>query len=445
LSGSSSSIAQSARVSARSRAENLLERLQGPEAALLQGIFVEIDNDVLLAQADAADERRRSGHALGPLDGCLVAVKDLFDVQGQVTRAGSRILRDEPAAQRDATCIARLRRAGVVFVGRTNMSEFAFSGLGLNPHYGTPHPPGYPDRVPGGSTSGGAVAVATALVDAALGTDTSGSVRIPAAYCGLSGWKPSWERVPSAGVFPLATTLDSVGVIAPSMALCRQLDAVLAAESLDITATSVPAAVLRLGVPGPELLDGMDALVASAFERALNRLSAAGCELLPLPLRAVVSLRSVMERGGFVTPEAFAFHRHRLDALGELFDPLVRRRMEMGRDAWPAAEWEQAQALRQQCSADADEALAGLSALILPTTPTVAPMMQDVITPAGFAHHNALAIRNTMWANILGLCSAALPMKGSHPSASLMLFGRGGDDLALLRVAAALEPLVADC
>ena len=188
--------------------------------------------DAARAAADAADARAKAGKPLGPLDGAIVSIKDLYDVAGEVTRAGSRVLADEGlVAAADAPVVKRLREAGAVIVAKTNMSEFAFSGVGANPHFGTPGNPFDRARVPGGSTSGGAVAVADGMCEIAIGTDTGGSTRIPAALCGLVGWKPSKQRVPTDGAFPLSFTLDSIGPMAKSVAECALADAVMAGEA----------------------------------------------------------------------------------------------------------------------------------------------------------------------------------------------------------------------
>ncbi len=423
----------------RERVEQLLHRLEQPCAAAYKPVFIELSPERLRAQADAADARRQHGLTLGPLDGCLIAVKDLFDVAGEVTGAGSTILRNAPPAQQDSTAVARLRRAGAVLVGRTNMSEFAFSGLGLNPHYGTPPNPLDPTRVPGGSTSGGAVAVALGWVDAALGTDTSGSVRIPAAFCGLSGWKPTWNRIPCTGVFPLAASLDSVGAIAGDITLCSHMDAAL---SGDARAPATPPSLngLTLGVADDASLEGARPEIGEAFKVALERIAAAGARLVPLRLRSMETLRGVIEQGGFVTAEAYLLHSQRLQTHAAQFDPLVRQRMSQGA-AWSDTAWRQALEARRAAVVQTDAQMKDVDALLLPTTPEGAPELSAVSDGPGFRHHNAASIRHTMWANILQLCSSVLPLQaqpGQLP-ASLMLFGRAGSDRRLLALTQAVE------
>src|SRR6202030_390940 len=217
-------------LSARDRLEQALVRIADPNGEGGEACLT-VYADAARAAGDAADARAKNGVSLGPLDGAIVSIKDLFDVAGEPTRAGSKILADEasPAAA-DAPVVRRLRAAGAVIVAKTNMTEFAFSGIGANPHFGTPGNPRDRARVPGGSSAGAPVAVADGMCEIAIGSDTGGSVRIPAALCGIVGFKPSRQRVPTAGAFPLSTTLDSIGPLANSVADCAKADAVMAGE-----------------------------------------------------------------------------------------------------------------------------------------------------------------------------------------------------------------------
>ena len=254
------------------------------------------------AAADAADARRAAGRALGPLDGVVITIKDLFDVQGEVTRAGSVVLaRTGDKATADAPAVARLRAAGAVIVAKTNMTEFAFSGVGLNPHFGTPGNPFDRARIPGGSTSGGAVACADGIGTIAIGTDTGGSTRIPAALCGLTGWKPTARRIPLSGVHPLSPSLDSVGCMARSVAECALADAVLAATSCE---PLQPAELrrLRIGLLQGPVLSELDDQVTRRFSAALQRLAAAGCS--DVRVSALSHMDAVNQRGGLAPPEA---------------------------------------------------------------------------------------------------------------------------------------------
>ena len=269
----------SGRTSSRALVEACLDRIEDP-AGEGRTTFLHVDRGAALAQADAMDLLRSSGAAPSPYAGIPISIKDLFDITGQVTRAGSTVLANRPAATQDATSVARLRRAGFVVIGRTNMSEFAFSGLGMNPHYGTPRNPWErpQGRIPGGSSSGAAISVADGMAHAALGTDTGGSCRIPAAFTGLVGYKPTASRVPRTGAIPLSTTLDSIGPIARSVACCATLDAVLANDSPP-NLTNRSLAGMRFAVPTTFVLEDMDADVAAHFERSLSRMSAAGARI----------------------------------------------------------------------------------------------------------------------------------------------------------------------
>src|SRR3954462_13612488 len=215
--------------SSRDRLEQALAKIADPKGEGARACLTAYA-DAARAAADAADARAGAGISLGSMDGAIVSIKDLFDVAGEPTRAGSRILADAPPAKTDAPIVRRLRAAGAVIVAKTNMTEFAFSGVGMNPHYGTPGNPADRARVPGGSSSGAAVAAADQMCDIAIGTDTGGSTRIPAALCGIVGFKPSQWRVPTEGAFPLSFTLDSIGPLARSVEACAKADAVMAAE-----------------------------------------------------------------------------------------------------------------------------------------------------------------------------------------------------------------------
>ena len=268
------------------------------------------------AAADAADARARAGISLGPLDGVIVSIKDLFDVAGEVTRAGSKVLAEEgkPAAA-DAPVVRRLRSGGAVIVAKTNMTEFAFSGVGINPHYGTPGNPADRQRIPGGSTSGGAVAVADGMCEIAIGSDTGGSTRIPAALCGLVGFKPSRQRISTAGAFPLSQSIDSIGPIARSVMDAAKADAVMAGDDVK-PLEPAPLANLRIGIAQGLPLENLDETVAKRFPHAIDRLERAGARLSNEKLALLDGMVRVNSRGGVQPAEAFTLHRDRLDRRG---------------------------------------------------------------------------------------------------------------------------------
>ena len=270
----------------------------GDDAGEGARIFVKLNPEAGLAQADASDRLRPFGGATSPVAGLPVAIKDLFDIVGEATLGGSRVLATATPAVADAPGVARLRSAGAILIGRTNMTEFAYSGLGVNPHYGTPGNPHDRTRIPGGSSSGAAVAVADCMATAALGTDTGGSVRIPAAFCGITGFKPSQYRVPLEGCLPVSSSLDSIGPLAPSVACCAILDAVLAAEPVRPPAQA-ELADLRFAVPTNYVLNDMDASVADAFQGALTRLSEAGARVREIEIPELDELPEMLAAGGF--------------------------------------------------------------------------------------------------------------------------------------------------
>src|SRR5476651_1722456 len=294
-------------------------------------VFIKIYKAQALAAADASDLQRKAGLVPGPLAGIPVSIKNLCDVAGETTLAGSKALDDAPPAKADAPVVARLRAAGAVIVGSTNMSEFAFSGIGFNPHYGTPGNPADRRRVPGGSSAGAAVSVGDRMAVVALGTDTGGSVRIPSAVCGLVGFKPTARRVPIDGVVPLSTSLDSIGPLANSVECCAIVDAVFAAEPIDVP-DAVPLAGLRFAVPKQFVMDDLEPVVATAFERACKALSAKGVKIEHIDLPQLNELPAINAKGGFAASEAFAWHQKLIARRGNLYDPFVAPRILRGKE-----------------------------------------------------------------------------------------------------------------
>jgi aspartyl-tRNA(Asn)/glutamyl-tRNA(Gln) amidotransferase subunit A len=399
--------------------------------------------DAARAAADAADARARTGATLGPLDGAIVTIKDLFDVAGEVTRAGSKVLAAEgKRAAADAPVVRRLRAAGAVIVAKTNMTEFAFSGIGLNPHYGTPGNPADRARVPGGSTSGGAVAVADGMCEIAIGTDTGGSTRIPAALCGIVGFKPSKSRVPTDGAFPLSYTLDSVGPMARTVAGCAAADAVMAGEE-PRAPEPAPVAGLRLGIAQGLPLDDLDETVSARFAAATARLGKAAARLSDETIDLFEAMLQANARGGFSPPEAYSIHRERLAQHGGDVDPNVRARIERGREM-TAADYVALARERARLVRVMDARLADVDALVMPTTPIVAPKMSDVATPETFMPKNFLLLRNPSIVNFFDLCAISLPLRREGLPVGLMLVARNRHDHRLFRIAAAVERILAD-
>ena len=406
--------------------------------------FIQLDAEKARASADAMDALRRAGAAPSPVAGIPIAIKDLADVQGQVTRAGSTALHDKPPAVADAPVVARLRAAGLILLGRLNMTEFAYSGMGINPHYGTPLSPWdrASKRVPGGSSSGSGVAVADGMACGALGTDTGGSCRIPAAFNGVVGFKPTARRVPTSGVVPLSTTLDSIGPLARTVASCATLDAIMAGEALR---PLVPRALTgaRLFVPENIALDGLEATVAIDFDRALNRLSAAGAHITRGRFAPFEHIASCVKKGGFSAAESFAWHRELIAAKGNQYDPRVLARIMFG-ERQSAAEFIDLLANRGAAMAAYAAEFESYDAILSPTVPIVAPRIADLATDEAFNRTNMLALRNALMINIFDGCSIALPMsRPGAPPTSLMISAAPMADHRLFALSQSIETAIA--
>lgn len=427
--------------SCRDRLELALTRIADPNGEGARACLT-VYADQARAAADAADARAALGAPLGPLDGVIVTVKDLFDVAGEVTRAGSKILAEEgKPATADAPVVQRLRAAGAVIVAKTNMTEFAFSGIGANPHFGTPGNPRDRTRVPGGSSSGAAVAVGDGLCDIAIGTDTGGSVRVPAGLCGLVGFKPSRQRVPTAGAFPLSTTLDSVGPIANSVEDCAKADAVMAGEAL-MPIEPIALRGLSFGVAEGMPLDRLDHTVAAAFVSAVARFERAGVRVSHEAMPLFDDMAAVNAKGGISPPEACAIHRDRMARRAADIDPNVRVRIERG-CAVSEADYADMMRERTRLVHAMDARLRALDVLLMPTTSIVAPTIAEIEDTKVFAARNAALLRNTSIVNFFDLCAISLPLpppRGALP-VGLMLIARNGQDRRLLRVAAAAMEL----
>ncbi len=427
------------RASCRDRLEDALSRIAEPDGEGVRACLT-VYSAAARAAADAADARAAHGVSLGPLDGAIVSIKDLFDVAGEPTRAGSKVLAEEAApAAADAVIVHRLRAAGAVIVAKTNMTEFAFSGIGVNPHFGTPGNPRDRARVPGGSSAGAAVAVADGMCEIAVGTDTGGSVRIPAALCGIVGFKPSRRRIPTAGAFPLSTTLDSIGPLARNVGDCAKADAVMVGEDF-VPLKPVALAGHRFGIVEGLPLDRLDDAVAAAFTAALGRLEQVGVRLTHETVEYLDDMREVNAKGGIPPPEACAIHRDRLKRRGAEIDPNVRVRIERG-CAVSAADYIDMLRARARLVRAIDRRLAALDALIMPTTPIVAPTMAEVTDAKSFAARNAMLLRNTSFVNFFDLCAISLPLTASLP-VGLMIVARNGHDRELLCIAAAIAELL---
>lgn len=409
--------------------------------------FVSVDPAGAKQAATQQDSLRERAGLATPLGGLAVSVKDLFDVRGEVTAAASRVLASYPAATEDCPAVARLRRAGAAFIGRTNMSEFAFSGVGINPHHGTPRNPATAaldprPRIPGGSTSGGAVSVATGAAWAALGSDTGGSLRIPAALNGLVGFKCTARLVPTTGAIPLSTTLDTVGAITHSVRDAALMHSLL--SDRPVTLADKPASVLRLAVPRTLMLDGLEPTVSQAFERALQRLRHAGAAVEEIDLPELSELASINASGGFSAAEAWAWHRRLLAERGHEYDPRVAARIRRG-ETQSAADYIDLIHARRDWIARVERRLQHHDAMLSPTVPLVAPLLEPLLaSDETFFSTNGTLLRNPAAINMLDGCAISLPCHtpGDWP-VGLMIWSHALRDAALLDAAQAIEAALA--
>jgi aspartyl-tRNA(Asn)/glutamyl-tRNA(Gln) amidotransferase subunit A len=403
--------------------------------------FIQVNAESARAEADHADRLRKAGVCRSRVDGLPVSLKDLFDVAGEVTRAGSKVL--EKHAKADAPAVARLRAAGAVFIGRTNMVEFAFGGVGLNPHYGTPKNPWdrARGRVPGGSSSGAAVAQADGMCVMALGTDTRGSIRQPAALCGVAGFKPTARRVPREGAFPLSYTLDSIGPLANTVECCAAYDAILAGEADELP--RLEARGLRLMLPKSSALEALDREVEKGFEAALARITKSGAMVQEVEVKAFDRQNEYFKAGGFAGAEAYHIHRPYLDRLSE-YDPRVGKRVLLGKEM-PAPDYVGLGELRAAYIREVEALAAPFDAFLMPATPCIAPTIAEAsATDDDYFRWNLRIMRNTGLINFLDGCAATLPCHepGTAP-VGLMVCGTAGSDRRTLAVAAAIERALA--
>lgn len=418
-----------------------LERIEVHRAAGGHA-YISVDTQAALLAARASDQARAAGYAPSPLAGLPVSIKDLFDVRGQVTAAGSKVLARAAPAGCDAAIVARLRAAGAVLLGRTNMSEFAFSGLGLNPHYGSPTSPVAAGRIAGGSSSGAAVSVAGGMAVAGLGTDTGGSLRIPAAFCGLVGFKPSAQRVSTQGTMPLASSLDSVGALTRTVADSILLDEILSGETFDSRPASL--AGLRLAVTRDFVLDGLDDTVARAFERSLERLREAGAVISWFDFPELHQLPTINAAGGLTAAEAWYLHHPWLSGsqAGD-YDPRVAQRIRRGQSL-SAADYLHLQAQRKVMIGAAKARLGDADAWLLPSVAVVPPLLSALEQDdEQFFATNGLVLRNTSVINFLDGCALSLPCHcGDELPVGLSIAGLNGQDARVLQVARSVESLL---
>jgi aspartyl-tRNA(Asn)/glutamyl-tRNA(Gln) amidotransferase subunit A len=433
---------ESGRTSSRKLVDACLARIADPSGEGARA-FIHVDAEAAIEAAEAMDRLREVKAAPSPFAGIPVSIKDLFDIKGQVTRAGSRALEDSAPADADAPVVARLRRAGFIVIGRTNMTEFAYSGIGINPLYGTPKGAWRRSvgHVPGGSSSGAAVSVADGMAHGALGTDTGGSCRIPAAYNGIVGFKPTQRRIPLDGGVPLSFTLDSFGPIARTTQCCTVLDAVLADEPI-VPLRPRPIKGMRLAVPTTVALDELDEEVARAFERALETLSRQGALIERIAVPEFLDVAVMNTKGGFAAAESYAWHRYLIVGCGDVYDPRVSMRILRG-ESISAADYIDLLTARKSLIEHAAARLAPYDALVLPTTANTPPRIADLADDKAFAKANLLSLRNCTLINMIDGCAISLPChRESEVPVGLMLAASGGADRRIFELAAAMEDVI---
>ena len=424
-------------------AQRVASAIEGAASPAAQHVFTKFYADVARATAQNCDAQAKEGRSLGALHGVCITIKDNIDVAGETTMAGGVVCAGEAPALHDAPVVQRLRDAGAVVLGKTNMSEFAFSGVGTNPHHGTPANPAdkVHARVPGGSSSGAAVSVALGLAEVGIGTDTGGSIRIPAALCGLVGYKATQMRIPRTGVMELSRSLDTMGSITRSVQACLAVDAVMSRQPLPTDAAHLKG--LRFAVPQTLMMDDVDAAVAQAFSRSLKLIHEAGAQVVEIPFNALGDISALSMPGGFSPIEGYAAHHARLERGADRIDPRVVARMMLGKGI-TAQDYLALQNRRNAWIAAAHLTLGGFDAMLCPTVPIVAPLIEPLIKDdEAFFKVNRLLLRNPAAINYMDGCSWSLPCQeaGELP-VGLMVSGLAGQDAHLAKVALALENLM---
>lgn len=423
--------------------EFFLDRI---EKAKANPAFITVTAARARREAEASARRYREGRSLGPLDGVPVAWKDLIDIAGTRTTAGSALYRDAPLKDRDAPVVTNLSAAGTVAIGKTNLSEFAFSGIGANPHFGTPVNPRDPStpRIPGGSTSGGAVAVAAGLAPCAIGSDTGGSIRAPASLTGITGYKSTEGRIDRTGVFMLSRTLDTIGPLGRSVEDCVLLDMALRG--------AVTTPIRRAGLNGLTIIahddcpNGLGEDVGANMERVLSRLSAAGAKIERRKLPQIAEARETVGKyGAMVTVEAYTEQRHHYDSDdAKRMDRRVVKRALLGRDV---AAWQMLmiQRERERLIASLDAEL-GDALLVTPATPITAPAIAPLEADDNlFRDTNMLVLFFCFIGNYFRMCGLALPsgVDSRGLPTGVQFLAKGGDDDRLLSLGLGIERVIA--
>ena len=427
---------RSGKVTSAALIENCLAAADSSES-----VFITLNADEARREALQIDRMRRDGDPLPYYAGIPLTLKDLFDVRGEVTAAGSRVLAFDLPAEKDAVVIERLRQAGFIFLGRVNMSEFAFSGMGTNPHYGTPLCvwDRKSKRLPGGSSSGSGVSVAEGIVSGSIGSDTAGSTRIPAAFNGVVGYKPSFGRLPLDGIYPLSPTTDAPGPLANTVDCCFLLDAVMDG------AMRPPGALTGLGrppkllLPQAEVMEELDMVVRQTFERAIDHLVASGCIVKSMPVEQLDRLLGLFQTTPLATYEAWQAHRQRIKSSGEEYDPFVSWRISSGADI-SAKEYRATLSERRLLIGEFNDLVSDFDALVYPTVSCLPPKLAEVDNLNSARPVNFRCLRNTATVNYFDGCAISLPChRGEDAPVGLMLSGCHKQDYQLFQVASDVE------
>lgn len=430
------------KATSRELVEVALERAADPQGEGCR-VFTALYADRARADAVKVDELRKSGARIGTFAGVPITIKDLFDVEGETTLAGSKVLSGGAVAKQDAVAVARLRNAGFVVIGKTNMTEFAYSGLGLNPHTGTPLNPYQRElgRIPGGSSSGAAVSITDGMALGAIGTDTGGSCRIPAALCGIVGFKPTASRVPAQGMFPLSPALDSIGSLANSVDCCEILDAVM--SGIPVTTRSFRSLRdVRLGIPDTLFLSDLDEHVTEAFSRAVSRIANAGAAIKSISLPETSELQRINAGGGFPAVESFAWHKELLSRAADQYDPRVLSRILRGQES-QSGQLAQLHMARMDWIGRVNDRLGQVDALMFPTTPRVAPALSELQTDEAYNHANLLMLRNSAVINFLDGTAVSIPCnRAGEAPVGVTIAGTQGSDAVILGIGKAVERLL---
>ncbi|MFK4489293.1 amidase family protein [Bradyrhizobium sp. USDA 336] len=425
--------------SAVARLEAALARIHSPEA---NNVFTAVFADSARWEAEAADRRAAAGALRGPLDGRIVSIKALFDVAGTVTSSGSAVLRGRPPAVEDAEVVKRLRAAGAIVIGKTQMTEFAFSALGTNPHDGMPANPRDRTRIPGGSSAGAVVSAIGGMADIAIGSDTGGSIRIPASLSGAVGFKPTSGFVPTAGAFSLSSSLDTIGPVAANVEDCFVADQVLSGEVAPSRLRPASSGTFRLVVARGRLFDRCEPEVLAAFENAMERLRSGGLQIGDGSIEAALDdVAQIDKIGTFPSIEVGATLRSLGLSVLDGVDPRTRVRIEAGAGIL-ATDYVRMVRLRQDAIRFFEQSFGNNEAFVLPTTPIRAPLLASVAEHAAFHELNGLVLRNPRVANLLDCPSISLPLPLEGLPVGLMLIGRRNADRRLLEIAASVEALL---